>query len=271
LTKAEAIFSEAFDLILNQRVKNEERERQLRVCQQLYDKVKHWRDQKMEALEIKQKIDEMIKRQDQERHRFEMEQRMRKREKEKQAIKDYKERVGMLKKQQSSVELSRLDRLDAQFKEQAMRDQERIDYRRRNYREKVEKARLAKEKKDAEEEEKEKRLEKFYAAVKPNVDRDPGRVVSFTEAEFARRGVVRNGQHGETYAESKPLYKHFSYSDKQINADARLRIEARLRQAGLINSEYARTLIGNVKPPSEPRRDNMADSNWEGFAFGKQN
>ena len=39
LTKAEAIFSEAFELIEKQRVKNEEKEKQLRICNELYEKV----------------------------------------------------------------------------------------------------------------------------------------------------------------------------------------------------------------------------------------
>jgi hypothetical protein len=42
LIKAEAIFTEAFDLIEKQRVKNEEKEKQLRICNELYDKVSYF-------------------------------------------------------------------------------------------------------------------------------------------------------------------------------------------------------------------------------------
>lgn len=83
---------------------------------------------------------------------------------------------------------------------------------------------------------------------------------------MARRGV-RKSHEGELFADTKPLYNNFGYNDKQINSDARTRIENRLRQAGLINSEYSRALINNVKPPTQPRRDNNMNSNWNGFAL----
>ena len=80
------MFAEAFDLIEEKRTKDSEREKQKRICQQLYEKVQRWRNQKLEALEIQQKIDEMMKRQKHEKEAFENEQQIKKREKEKQAV-----------------------------------------------------------------------------------------------------------------------------------------------------------------------------------------
>jgi len=267
LAKAQTIFTEAFEFIHNQSVKNEQREKQLRICQQLYDKVKEWRNQKIEALEIKHKVDEMIKLKNQERNQIELEKNIQKRENEKKAIKKYKERLEALNNEQDIIDRERIDRLNSEFKERAKRDQARIDFRKEIYLDRIEKNKIIKENEYAENEEKKKRMEDFYAAVKPKVEKDYGRMVSYTEAELARRGI-RKRQEGDLFVESKPLYKNFSYNDEQINSDRRLKIEARLRQAGLINSDYARALIENVKPPSEPRRDNNADSNWRGFAFG---
>ena len=129
--------------------------------------------------------------------------------------------------------------------------------------------------KEHENEEKKARLEKFYNAVKPNVESDPARMVSFTEAELNRRGV--HNAHNtsnllqasqDSYEDKKPMFKNFSFTEKQINADARLRIEQRLRSAGLINSEYARTLMSNMKQaPTQARRDLNANTNWKGFAM----
>ncbi len=130
--------------------------------------------------------------------------------------------------------------------------------------------------KEQENEEKKIRLEKFYDAVKPNIEADPTRMISYTEAELNRRGVhtnhnnttnsLQNSQ--DSYMEKKPMFKNFSFTDKQINSDARLRIEQRLRSAGLINSEYARTLMSNMKQaPTQARRDLNANSNWKGFAM----
>ena len=86
LLKAEAIFAEAFDLIDQQRLKKEEKEKQLKICNDLYEKVTKWRNQKLEALEIQQKIDELIKKQNLERIKFESERISRQREQEKQAV-----------------------------------------------------------------------------------------------------------------------------------------------------------------------------------------
>lgn len=165
----------------HQKHRSLEKEKQQRLCQELYEKVQRWRNQKLEALEIQQKIDEMMKRQKQEREDFENEQKLKKREKEKQAIKDYKNRVEALKRQQESSEQMRLDRLNTSFVDQAKKDQERIDYRRRAYEEKLAQSKAHKEKQRLEAEEKEKRLEKFYESVKPNVEFDPARMISYTE------------------------------------------------------------------------------------------
>ena len=86
LVKAEAIFAEAFDLIDQQRLKKEEKEKQLKICNDLYEKVTKWRNQKLEALEIQQKIDEIIKKQNLERIKFESERISKQREQEKQAV-----------------------------------------------------------------------------------------------------------------------------------------------------------------------------------------
>jgi hypothetical protein len=86
LEKAEAIFAEAFEMIEKQRVKNEEKEKQLKICNQLYEKVSKWRNQKLEALEIQQKIDEMMKKQKCERLKIENEKKNHERQMQKRAV-----------------------------------------------------------------------------------------------------------------------------------------------------------------------------------------
>jgi hypothetical protein len=41
----------------------------------------------------------------------------------------------------------------------------------------------------------------------------------------------------------------------QITADPRVRLESKLREAGLHNNEYARQILAQVKPPQAPRKD----------------
>lgn len=86
LLKAEAIFAEAFEIIEQERVKNEEKEKQMKICNDLYNKVSKWRQEKLEALEIKQKIDELIKRQETEKAKIENERENKRRSEEKRAV-----------------------------------------------------------------------------------------------------------------------------------------------------------------------------------------
>lgn len=86
LIKAEAVFAEAFELIEREKIKRSEKEKQQKVCEQLYKKVSRWRDQKLEALEIQQKLDKMIKKKNMEKAKFERDRKNEKREREKQAV-----------------------------------------------------------------------------------------------------------------------------------------------------------------------------------------
>lgn len=95
LVKAEATFAEAFEMINRERSKNEEKEKQLRICNELYEKVSRWRNQKLEALEIQQKIDSIIKKQNMEKIRIENQRRNQKRMEEKQAVKYINLRISV--------------------------------------------------------------------------------------------------------------------------------------------------------------------------------
>lgn len=86
LVKAEAVFTEAFEIIEQQRIKNEEKEKQLRICNELYEKVSRWRKQKLEALEIQMKIDELIKKQEMDRANIENQKKNAIRQQQKQAV-----------------------------------------------------------------------------------------------------------------------------------------------------------------------------------------
>ena len=65
--------------------------------------------------------------------------------------------------------------------DQTVKDRERIEYRNRLLRQKRDELNMKKQTKKAETEEKEKKLEKFFDTVKPKIDADPIRAISFTE------------------------------------------------------------------------------------------
>ncbi len=84
------------------------------------------------------------------------------------------------------------------------------------------------------------------------------------KSELSRRGVnIDVSKSNDKFNDNKQLYNVYSYTDKQLNNDARLRIEARLRQAGLINNDYARDIIKNVAPPTIPRRDALSNFKFD--------
>lgn len=86
VAKAEAVFAEAFEMVERERTEREEKERQRRVCEQLYEKVSWWREKKLEALEMEQKLARMERRRQAEINRWERERRDEKRLKDKQTV-----------------------------------------------------------------------------------------------------------------------------------------------------------------------------------------
>lgn len=86
LVKAEAIFQEAFEMIEIEREKKSEREKQLRICNELYAKVKKYREQKLEALEIQQKLDKIMEEERRQKIKIENEREKKRRENQKQNV-----------------------------------------------------------------------------------------------------------------------------------------------------------------------------------------
>lgn len=86
LLKAEAVFAEAYEALEREKEVREERERQRRVCERLYEKVSWWRERKLEALEMEQRLARADKRRKAERARLERDKLNEKRNKDKQAV-----------------------------------------------------------------------------------------------------------------------------------------------------------------------------------------
>lgn len=91
------------------------------------------------------------------------------------------------------------------------------------------------------------------------------------QAELNRRGVYLTDQANpdERFIEKKQMFSNYGFNDKQLNGDARVRIEQRLREAGLINSDYARAVFMNnfKSDQTAQKRDLRANSKWNGFGM----
>lgn len=86
----------------------------------------------------------------------------------------------MERKNQELSEHNRLEILKEQLKDQAAIDNERIEYRRQVMNERKQSYEQKKLAEKIEAEIKEKKVEKFLETIKPNVDTNPARMMSFT-------------------------------------------------------------------------------------------
>jgi hypothetical protein len=186
------------------------------------------------------------------------------------------------KRRLKNEEEMKLENLKKKLKEQALKDNERIEYRKELFQKKKTDYEQKKIDKQKDFDLKQEKVKKFLDTVKPKVESDPARMVSYTLAEYSRRGVPihdykksnnkeiieqEQEQEQEAFKDRKQLYNVYGFTDKQISGDARVRIEQRLRQAGLINNNYARELISKVNPPTMPRLDIFSNKCWNGFVL----
>ncbi|KER26366.1 hypothetical protein T265_06351 [Opisthorchis viverrini] len=120
---------------------------------------------------------------------------------------------------------------------------------------------LAKERVDQEASRRQSRLDCIAKKVRPVVKSDPERITSETRAW--RIKLEQRRQEAELLAEleesipSRLITTLTTFSDAQLYADRRTRITAALHSAGLLDSDYARTLLSGVQPTVPPRKDSQ--------------
>ena len=83
--------------------------------------------------------------------------------------------------------------------------------------------------------------------VAVEVDSDPARLLQHTYATQARLVTSDPTQHLFL-----PVH---GYTAIQVTSDPRVRLEAALREAGLLKNEYARHMLARAPPPSDYRPD----------------
>jgi len=73
--------------------------------------------------------------------------------------------------------------------------------------------------------------------------------------------ILQNWQHRRMPAPAdgvnmhQPLFDIHTFNSGQISSDPRLKLETKLRDAGLHNTDYARHVMARVEPPKPPRKD----------------
>ncbi|KAI1898265.1 hypothetical protein AGOR_G00070550 [Albula goreensis] len=249
LMKSLLILEEAWAAHREQLAQQSERRQQQEISQQLKEKLQQWRAQQEEVARLEAAMASRRQEEEQDRLKREQEKDRARRTAQKQRIKEFYSEKQKRREEQEKKDQQRLEELRVLMAEQARKDNERVKYREElllQHKSEKEAQTLLKLKEVAERQE---RLQALRNQVAVIAEVDPGRMMGDTEAWKSRH------QTDEEFFLHKPLYNLFSFTDRQIVSDPRVRIEQALREAGFLNTPYARELLSAVRPVRLPRRD----------------
>ncbi|XP_041367361.1 coiled-coil domain-containing protein 148-like [Gigantopelta aegis] len=251
LTKARVIFAEVCAAHELEELQAENRHKQKELCDLLYNKVCDWRNQKLEAMYLETQFEEQRLKEMEERWKNDEQKEKKKRHEEKQKLDAFHEEKEKKRKLEEEKDRKRLADLHQHLMEQALIDKQRVKYREDQMQIKMEERERMKEEKIADDLEKERRLEALREQVRVIAESDPDRVMKDTEAWHCH--VTEDED--DYMSIQKPLFEVNTFTSNQITSDHRVRLEQKLRDAGLHTSDYARQVIAQAKPPTVPRKD----------------
>ncbi|XP_053373076.1 coiled-coil domain-containing protein 148-like isoform X2 [Mercenaria mercenaria] len=249
LEKARAVFTEACVAHELEEVKLEYTKKQEALRDALYNQVKQWREHKMEVQRIHEDMWNQQKEELQKKLNEQQEKETKRRNEDKKQIKVFQNDREEKKRQREEADRRRLEELQQALAEQAVFDRERIQYREEQIQRKIEERKFKEEEKDLEEREKEYRLEMLREKVRVVAESNPDRMMSQTQAWQSRL------KEDDTVYIQKPLFDVHGFTASQVTSDNRVKLEQKLREAGLHTSNYARQMLKKVAPPQAPRRD----------------
>ncbi|KAL6484410.1 hypothetical protein MHYP_G00064550 [Metynnis hypsauchen] len=244
------VLEEARDKHREQQNLQKHRTHQQHICAQLKQKVQQWHEQQEEIARLEAAIAARWEEEERERQREEQQREYTKRSKQKQQVREFREEQQRRTVEWRRREEKRLTQLRGEMEEQARRDKERVQFRERLLEQKKQEQEDKDRLKQREEEDREDRLKNLRNEVAVVAEADPERMMGQTEAWRTRLEPEK-----EEFTLQKPLYHLHTYTDTQIVADPRVRIEQALRTAGLHDTPYARALLSEIRPPKPPRRD----------------
>ncbi|XP_061547911.1 coiled-coil domain-containing protein 148-like [Phycodurus eques] len=253
LAKALATLQEARDAYQEELELQRDRQHQQDICLCLREKLLQWRAHQEEVAELQAAI---AARQQEEAEAI------LKREQEKEAaLRAYqKEQLQKfhLEQQRRREELEqrdqeRLAKLRSAMEEQARQDKERVRFRVEMLQRRQEAREASELERQREEAERHNRLEALRNQVAVVAESDSDRMMGGTQSWRNRNLTVKEVDI------QRPLFGLHTYTDAQIVADPRLRVEQALRDAGLHHTQYAQEVLAHIKPPKPPRRDTKSE------------
>ncbi|XP_063720535.1 coiled-coil domain-containing protein 148-like [Symsagittifera roscoffensis] len=259
--KVTALLTEASHKSDEMQKLNLEKEAQMKYCRHLMDKVNAWKEAKAEEARLE---DELAALQAQ-RERLKTDEKL-KREKstrmqQKHEIQHFRNAKKLMSEEAERMKVMKLREIQEQLANQAALDQERIEYRKKEREKKLERMAAQNKRREEEKERVERKLEELRSQVRVEAQRDPERTVQPTVASDARFAHLNGGAHSETAYEplNAQLFSVNTFNNKQLKKDNRVQVENALRQAGLLHTDYARSVIQSMQPPKPPRKDTFSN------------
>jgi len=254
LFKIRAVFSEANAANEAEKERSADREKQDKICKELHEKVRAFQLKKEEIMRLEVGIKEKREEEERDERRKVEEKEKSRRLKIKVKIDTYQAEKQQRMYDEREREKERLAQLQAEMETQRIRDKERIEFREKLLLEKEEKRKLAKEKEEQLEKEKEERLEALRRQVRIEASDDASRIFEPTKAYQAHQAA----KFDEEKELQEPLFAINTFNTNQVLSDNRIKVENALRKAGVHNSDYARSVISKVAPPTLPRKDTVS-------------
>ncbi|XP_056391015.1 coiled-coil domain-containing protein 148 isoform X2 [Hyla sarda] len=251
LIKAAMTIAEAGSIYEMELFVTNDRKRQQEICSELKEKVIQWRIHQEEAARLESAIAARRQQEEeqQEKQRREKEKLQRTHEKEK--IQKYRTEKQQAWEEQLRRDLQRLEQLKKIMAQQAEKDRGRVVYRQELLEKRLSERKEMAIQEEQEEMERQRRLDALRQQVAVIAEFDPVRMMSDTKAWKARLGIGAE----EEIVLQKPLFDLHTYNEQQIICDPRVRFEMALREAGLLNTSYAKEILPKILPPKPTRKD----------------
>ncbi|XP_062517764.1 coiled-coil domain-containing protein 148-like [Corticium candelabrum] len=251
LTKVSHVFEEACWRQQEADETAKARHMQKQICRDLSDKVSELRQQKLELLEIKAAIESRQNEAELKKKQLEEEKQLQKRQAQRQKLDEYYSQGEKMRKEAETRDRERLLQLCAEMSKQAIRDKERVEYRQYEYSKKVQAKEEASKEALLQSEAKEQELERLREKVRVTAESNPVRMMQSTEASTAKLSLATRKE----LDLQQSLFPVNGYTDEQVTSDMRFRVTAALRDANMLQSDYAKYILAQIKPFQPPRRD----------------
>lgn len=258
-----AVLLQAKEMAEQRRLEAEQQRTQNEICLILREQVRRWREEKAEIAEMEEHERAVQAAEEEASLQAEKQKEQEERQATKAKVAAYKTIKNALKQQEEKKEASRLALLKDIHAKQARIDISRLlEVEKKRILELKKKRALAQAEAELSLKAREERLEALREKVRPVVNKDHERAISETKSWKQRMEGNRRKIQSELEVDKPQLAGRCdaplnTFSDEQLYADRRTRLTAALHAAGVLDSNYARTLLATISASQPTRKDNV--------------